>query len=75
MRLSWWEGAFLTLEKSPAYSISLLYVVARLPSSDGNRKLTQQDGWKSQDGRMTKKCRARPGMHSLAPHFFVILPS
>ena len=22
-----------------------------------------------------KKCRARPGMHSLAPHFFVILPS
>ena len=32
-------------------------------------------GCKTQDGRMTKKCRARPGMHSLAPHFFVILPS
>ena len=39
------------------------------------RDLTQKDGWKTQDGRMTKKCRARPGMHSLALHFFVILPS
>ena len=38
------------------------------------RDLTQQDGCKTQDGRMTKKIRARPGMHSLAPHFFVILP-
>ena len=25
--------------------------------------------------RMTKKCRATPGKHSLARHFFVILPS
>ena len=39
------------------------------------RDLTQKDGWKTQGGRMTKKCRARPGMHSLARHFFVILPS
>ena len=23
----------------------------------------QQDGWKTQDSRMTKKCHARPGMH------------
>ena len=38
-------------------------------------KLTWQDGWKTQDGRMTKKCRASLGMHSLARHFFVILPS
>ena len=36
---------------------------------------TQQEGWKTQDGRMTKKSRARPGMHSLARRFFVILPS
>ena len=35
-----------------------------------NRDLTQKDGWKMQDGRMTKNCRARPGMHSLARHFF-----
>ena len=35
-----------------------------------NRDLTQKDGWKTQDGRITKKCRARPGMHSLARHFF-----
>ena len=40
-----------------------------------NRELTQQDGWNTQDVRMTKKCRIRLGMHSLAPHFFVILPS
>ena len=38
-------------------------------------ELTQQDGWKTQDGRMTKKCRVRSGMHSLARHFFAILPS
>lgn len=31
--------------------------------------------WKTQDGRMTKKCRARPRMHNLARHFLVILPS
>ena len=40
-----------------------------------NSELTQQDGWKTQDGRMTKKCRVRLRMHSLAPHFFAILPS
>ena len=30
----------------------------------------QQDGWKVQDGRKTKTCRARSGMHNLARHFF-----
>ena len=30
-----------------------------------DRDLKQQDGWKTQDGGMTKKCRARPGTHSL----------
>ena len=44
-------------------------------SRSNNRKLMQQDGWNTQDGRMTQKCRVRLGMHSLAPHFFVILPS
>ena len=44
-------------------------------SSRSNRDLTQQQSWKTQDGRMTKKCRARPEMHSLVQHFFVILPS
>ena len=39
------------------------------------RDLTQQDGWKTQDGRATKKSRAGAGMPSLARHFFVILPS
>ena len=40
-----------------------------------NRGRTQKDGWNTQDGRTTKKCRVRLGMHSLALHFFVILPS
>ena len=40
-----------------------------------NWEFTQQDGWNTRDGRMTKKCHERLGMHSLAPHFFVILPS
>ena len=35
-----------------------------------DRDLTQKDGWKTQDGRMTKNRRARPGIHSLARHFF-----
>ena len=39
------------------------------------RKLTQQDGWKTQDGRMTKKCRARLCIPNLTRDFFVILPS
>jgi len=38
------------------------------------RDLKQKDGSKTQDGRMTKKCRARLAMHSFARHFFVILP-
>ena len=40
-----------------------------------NRELTQQDGWNSQDGRTTKKCRVRLGMDSLAPHFLFMLLS
>ena len=40
-----------------------------------NRELTQQGGWKTQDGRMTKKCGARLCIPGLARHFFVILPS
>ena len=40
-----------------------------------NRALTQQDGWNTQDGRKTQQYGVRLGMHSLAPHFFVILPS
>ena len=43
--------------------------INRLHSAN-NRDLSQQDGWKTPDGRMTKNCRARPGMHSLAWHFF-----
>ena len=39
-----------------------------------NRELTQQDDWNTQDGKMTKKCRVRLGMHSVALYFFVILP-
>ena len=39
------------------------------------RELTPQDGWKTDDGRVTNKYRVRLGMHSLAPHFFVNLPS
>ena len=35
-----------------------------------NRGLTQQEEWKTLDGKMTKRCRARPEMHSLARHFF-----
>ena len=34
-----------------------------------NRDLTQLDGWKTKDGRMMKKHRGRPGMHSLATFF------
>jgi len=37
--------------------------------------ITQQDGWWTRDGRMAKKCSVKLGMHSLARHFFVILPS
>ena len=35
-----------------------------------NRDLTQQDGWKTQDGRMTKKCCARLCIPGLARHFY-----
>ena len=40
-----------------------------------NRQLTQQDRWKTQDGRKTKKCRVRLCIPNLTRHFFVILPS
>ena len=40
-----------------------------------NRELTQQNGWKTQDGRMTKKCGARLCIPGLTRHVFVILPS
>ena len=40
-----------------------------------NSELTQQDGWKTQDGRMAKNCRARLCIPDLTRHFFVILPS
>ena len=39
------------------------------------RELTQQDGWKTWDATMTKKCRGRPCIPNLTRHFFVILPS
>ena len=48
-----------------------VYVVVQT----ANRELTPQDGWNTQDGRMKKKCRERLEMHSLALHFFLILPS
>ena len=44
-------------------------VVVRKPSPVINRDLSLQDGWKTQEW-VTKKCRARPGMHSLARPFF-----
>ena len=37
--------------------------------SQNIRDLMQQDGWKTQTGRMKKKFRARPGMHRLTRHF------
>ena len=37
---------------------------------EDNRDLTQQDGWKTQDGRMTKKCCARLCIPGLARHFY-----
>lgn len=40
-----------------------------------NREIKQRDGWNIQRGRMTEKYRVGSGMYSLAPHFFVILPS
>ena len=39
-----------------------------------NRDLTQQDGWKTKDGRMMKKCSARLCIPGVGRHFFVILP-
>ena len=35
-----------------------------------NRDLTQRDGWKTRDGRMTKKCCARLCIPGLARHFY-----
>ena len=58
------------------FSYYIIIIIIILPCTTGViRELTQQDGWNTQDGIMTKKCRVRLGMHSLAPHFFVILPS
>ena len=37
--------------------------------------LTQEDGWKTKNGKITKKYRARPGMHSHARYFIVMPPS
>ena len=39
------------------------------------RELTQQVGWKTQDGRMTKKSGARLCIPHLTRHFYIILPS
>ena len=41
----------------------------------GIRELAQQDGWKIQDGRITKKCRARLCIPNLRRHFCFIQPS
>ena len=35
----------------------------------------QQDGWKTQDGRMTKTCRVRSGMHSFRHSAVLSLPA
>ena len=40
-----------------------------------NRELTQQDGWKTREGRMMKKCNAILCIPNLTPCFFVFLPS
>ena len=50
-------------------------VLFKLPISIITRELTQQDGWKTQDGRMTKKCGARLCIPNLTGHLFVIVPS
>ena len=42
----------------------------KLNGRTNNRDLTQQDGWKTQDGRMTKKRGARLCIPGLARHFF-----
>ena len=39
------------------------------------RELTQQAGWKTQDGRMMEKCGARLRIPNFTRHFFVILLS
>ena len=39
------------------------------------RHLTQQDGWKTEDGRMRKKCCARQCIPGATRHFFVFPPS
>ena len=61
-------------EKSQASSLSRVKLAAALRNrrqiavmhTVDKRELTQQDGWKSQDGRMTKKCCARLCIPSLA---------
>ena len=47
-----------------------------IPSLIAIRELTQQDSWKTQDGRMTKTCGARLCIpYIVTRHFFVILSS
>ena len=50
--------------RSSWFNLNVVVAVALV-----NRDLTQKDGWKTQDDRMTKKCRAR----LRAQHFCVIL--
>ena len=37
-------------------------------------ELTQQDGWKTQDGRMMKKCRVRSGTAQSRATFMIFSP-
>ena len=48
------------------------HVAVRLFS---NKDHMQQDGWKTQDGGMTKKCGAILWIPGLSQHFCVIVPS
>ena len=82
LSLKFFCPAFSTpcLSSGPVNCSDAWHITVALPAQKGcaqtisanvlNRDLTQKDGWKTQDGRMTKNCRARPGMHSLARHFF-----
>ena len=52
--------------------ITMVWSVKTSARVVGNRELAQQDSWKTRDGRMMKKCRARLCSPSLKRHFFVI---
>ena len=60
---------------SPFPKLASAWVLLASRAQSFIRELTQQDGWNTQDDRMTKKCGLRFEMHSLAPHFYVIQPS